>query len=177
MSNDDTFGKKFPAPGQSDPNASSNDKVFGKRFQPPKPICNPESLRSRQTLSGPQIFYATIQNPGPNAQADVFVPLPFPCNSFFIVAVKGGTEASSVFFHLQKIQRLYAVAAIAANGNEGWISLNTNPAAGPQYRTVIRFKEKIMGFFLDIGFEGGAGPITIACVADNDIQVTGGLYT
>lgn len=177
MSNDDVFGKRFPAPGQSDPTASSNDKVFGKRYQAPKPICHPEPLRARQNLSGPQIFYATIQNVGPNAQADVTVALPFPCNSFFINSVKGGTEASSVFFHLAKIQRQYAAAAISALGTEPWISLNTNPAGGPQYRTVIRFREKILQFFLDIGFEGGAGPLTISCVADLDVQVTGGLYT
>lgn len=177
MSNDDIAGKRYGGPSGSNPTQSSNDKVFGKRFQSPKPICDPEPVRSRQSLSGPQIFFQTIQNNGPNAQGDVLVQCPFPCNSFFLSSVKGGTEASSVMFHLTRIGRIYAVAAIAAIGNEPWISLNVNPASGPQYRGVIRFKEKILQFFLDIGFEGGAGPITIACVADEDVQITGGLYT
>jgi hypothetical protein len=177
MSKDDVFGKRYGGPSGSDPTVNSNDKVFGKRYQAPKPICDPEPVRSRQQPSGPQIFFQTIQNAGPNAQADVLIQCPFPCNSFFISSVKGGTETSSVMFHLAKLGKNYIAPAINAVGNEPWISLNINPAAGPIYRTVIRFKETILQFFLDIGFEGGAGPITIACVADDAIQITGGLYT
>lgn len=174
MNTDDIAGKRF---GSTKPTNTSNDQIFGKRYQPPKPECNPEPLRSRQQLSGPQIFYFTFNNTGPNATADLLVNLPFPCNSFFLTSVKGGTEASSVMFHLSKIGRVYAAAAITALGTEPWISLNANPASGPIYRTVIRFKEKINQFFLDVGVEGGAGFITLACVGDNDLQVTGGLYT
>lgn len=137
------------------------------------------TIKSRQYLSGPQIFYAQVQNPGPNGQADVVVNTPFPVNSFFIVSRKGGTEANSVFFHLTKLNKNYTTVNVAstATGLEQWISMNTLPASGPNYLSVIRFKEKMNQFFLDIGFEGGSGPITIACVADDELQVTGGLYT
>jgi hypothetical protein len=177
MSQDDVFGKRYRDPEKDKANKIANDRVFGKRFQTPEAPCSPEPVRSRQTPSGPQIFFTTIQNAGPTAQADVPVLLPFPCNSFFITSVKGGTENSSCFFHLTKLQKTYTLAAIAAQGTEPWISMNALPASGPMYRTVIRFKEKMMQFFLDIGFEGGAGPITIACVGDDAIQITGGLYT
>ncbi len=175
MGNSDNIaGPRF---GSKKITENSNEQIFGKRYQPPKPECNPEPLRSRMQPSGPQIFYFTFNNPGPNAQGDLLVQLPFPCNSFFMTSVKGGTEASSIFFHLTRLGKIYGGAAIAAVGNEPWISLNTLPASGPNYRTVIRFKEKILQYFLDVGFEGGAGQITIANVGDDDLTITGGLYT
>jgi hypothetical protein len=119
----------------------------------------------------------TIQNNGPNAQGDVLLQPSFPFNSIFIVSRKGGTEASSCFFHFAKLNKNYTAAAITQTGFEQWIGMNTNPASGPNYLTVIRFKEKVLTAFVDVGFEGGAGPITFACVADDDVEVTGGLYT
>jgi len=175
MSNDQVFGKRY-GNGVS-PTDPGQDKVFGKRYQNPKPECDPQQLRSRQTLSGPQIFFFTFNNVGPNATGDNLVQLPFPCQSFFISSVKGTTEASSVFFHLAKLLKTYASPTIVATGNEPWITLNTNPATGPNYRTVIRFKEPILQYFLDVGVEGGAGLITIANVNDDAVQITGGLYT
>lgn len=138
-----------------------------------------QNIRSRQYLSGPQIFYAVIQNPGPNAQADVVVNTPFPCNTFFIVSRKGGTENNSLFFHLTKLNKSYTGVNVAtvATGFEQWISMNTLPASGPNYLTIIKFKEKINQFFVDVGTEGGAGPITVACLSDDEISLTGGLYT
>jgi hypothetical protein len=136
-------------------------------------------LRSRTYLSGPEIFYAIIQNPGPNGQADVLVNLPFPCNSFFIVSRKGGTEANSIFFHLTKLNKLYATPNVASTmvGTEQWISLNSLPSTGPNYLTVIRFREKILQFYLDVGVEGGAGPLSVGCLADDEMTISGGLYT
>jgi hypothetical protein len=138
-----------------------------------------QNLKSRDYLSGPLVFYALVQNNGPNGQADVQVNTPNPCNCFFIVSRKGGTEANSIFFHLTKLNKSYTTVNVAttASGFEQWISMNTLPASGTNYLTVIKFKEKINTFFLDIGFEGGAGPITIACVADDELSVNGGLYT
>lgn len=150
-----------------------------KRYQqPPQDPCVPPT-RARQTLSGPQIAYLTFQNNGPNGQADVPLNPPFPCNAFFIASRKGGTEATSIFFHLAKLNKTYAGANVAtvATGFEQWISMTTAPATGPNYLAVIRFREKVLNAFLDFGFEGGAGPFTIACVADQDIEITGGLYT
>lgn len=176
-SNDKIFGPRFRSPANDVATEDTNSRVFGKRYGNPLAPCSPEPVRSRQQPPGPQIFYATFQNPGPNAQADVQLILPFPCNSFFLSAVKGGTEASSIFLHLAPIGRIYSAAAIAALGTEGWISLNTNPSTGPNYRTVVRFDEKVLIVYFDIGVEGGAGPLTVACVADDSIQITGGLYT
>lgn len=176
-SNDKIFGKRFQSPANDVATEDSNAKVFGKRYQAPVSPCSNEPVRSRQQPPGPQIFFQTIQNPGPNAQADLLFTLPFPCNSFFLSAVKGGTEASSIFLHLVPIGRIYTAAAIAALGTEPWISLNTNPSTGPQYRTVVRFNEKILQVYFDVGVEGGAGPLTVACVADDSLQITGGLYT
>ncbi len=150
-----------------------------KRFQtPPVDPCVPP-VRSRQTLSGPQICFIQIANNGPNGQADVPLVPAFPCNSFFIVSRKGGTETTTVFFHLTQLYKSYSTpnVATAATGQEQWISMTSAPATGPNYLTVIRFKEKILKAFLDIGFEGGAGLLTIACVADDDISISGGLYT
>lgn len=179
MSNDDIFGKRFVGPQNSIVTEQDTEKVFGKRFQPPKPVCNPEPVRSRMQPSGPQIFFVTVQSPGPNGQADVLVQLPFPCNSFFIVNRKSGTENTTIFFHLAKLGKSYSTANVAstATGLEQWISMNALPASGPVYLTVIRFKEKILQYFLDIGNEGGPGPITIANVADESMRLTGGLYT
>lgn len=138
--------------------------------------CN--GLKARQYLSGPQIFFAAVAATA-LGQADVVVNVPFPANCFFVVSRKGGTENNSLFFHLTKLNKSYTTANVAtvATGAEQWISMNTLPATGPNYLTVIRFREKINQFFLDIGAEGGAGPITIACVADDELQVNGGLYT
>jgi len=139
--------------------------------------CNP--LRSRQYLSGPLVQFVTVQNNGPNGQGDIQVNLANPCNSFMIVSRKGGTENNSIFFHLTKLNKNYTGVNVAstATGTEQWFSMNTLPATGPNYLSFIRFKETIMTFFLDIGFEGGAGPITIACFADDELSVNGGLYT
>lgn len=150
----------------------------GKPYQAPADAdkeCKPP-VRSRQFLSGPDIAFIPVQG-GVNAVADIPVNLPFPCNAFFVSAVKTGTEASSIMFHLTKIFKNYAAAAITATGTEPWISMTTLPAAGPIYRTVIRFKEPILQFFLDIGAEGGANTqITIAAVRDDSFQLNGGLY-
>jgi hypothetical protein len=93
--------------------------------------------------------------------------------------MKGGSEATSVFFHLNKLNKIYASPNVAssATGFEQWISMSSIPATGPIYRTVIRFREKVLQAFLDIGFEGGATVLTLACIADDDMVVTGGLYT
>lgn len=134
--------------------------------------------KARQYLSGPQVFFAQVAATT-NGQGDVVVKTPFPCNAFMVVSRKGGTENNSIFFHLTPLNKTYTSANVAsvATGFEQWISMNTLPATGPNFLSVIRFKELINQFYLDIGGEGGAGPITIACFTDDAMQVTGGLYT
>ncbi len=139
-------------------------------------VC-PPPIRSRGYVSGPDIVFINLTGGNPNAIGDVLVYLPMPCNSFFVSSVQAGREASSLMFHLTTIGRNYTTPAIAALGTEPWISLTTLPAAGPIYRTVIRFKEPILQFYVDIGAEGGVNTkFTLACVRDDNLLITGGLY-
>jgi hypothetical protein len=144
--------------------------------------CNVPSIQSRPYLSGPQIAFMHISSRGVGgASADVLVSLPFPCNSFFLVAEgSGGTPAgaNTVFFHLKALNKNYVGNSITETGFEDWIAMTAAQLSGVNYRTFIRFKEKINQFYLDIGQEGGAKTdLVIACCADDAIVVSGGMWT
>jgi hypothetical protein len=139
------------------------------------------TIRSRQSLSGPQIFFLLADFVGLIGGSiwDVPITLPFPCNTFFIASIRSGDEANSVAMYFQPLNRPRGSAFTSLNGTEQIFYLNTtNIVTGPFYRSVIKFKESVTQFFLAIGTEnGGASRYTIGCTNDKELKLTGGIYT
>jgi hypothetical protein len=142
-------------------------------------VC-PPALRARNYVSGPQIFF--LHNKFPTvggAQFDVQFNLPYPCNSFFLVSTSQPTD--TLFLSLKPTGRNNpggVLAAIVPLGTEEWFQMTAVPASGPNYFGMFRFKEPIQTIFLSAGTESGnASTITLACVADDALIVTGGVYT
>jgi hypothetical protein len=137
-------------------------------------------IRSRQSLSGPQIFFLTFdftQAIGGNIW-DVPFALPFPCNTFFISSVKGGDEINSLILYFKALGYPLNFPFTTLKGNEQIYYLNSVLTTGPVYRTVLRFKDPVLNFFLAIGTENGhASRYTIGCTNDDELELTGGIYT
>ena len=155
---------------------------------PDKPYISPQQiqdcikvLRSRQTVSGPDILFINFnffQLIG-GSLSDIPVHIPIPCTTFFLASVKSGNENDSIIFHTKPSNLLRAKINLGPTptGFVPFIAMTSNQAGGSTYRTVIRFKKPIQDFLLDIGTEVGQGPtFTICCVADDAMRLNGGIY-
>lgn len=137
----------------------------------------PPPIRSRQYLSGPQINFLPVVGSGPSqSQFDLRFQLAVPCNVFFIVS--DAVQLSSKFLSLLPTNKTNAAGAIVINGTEQWFALNALQSGGPNYWTVLKFKEKTNLIYLSIGGEvASTNRFMLACMQDDELFVSGGMYT
>ena len=152
-----------------------------KRYEAPDPNACTPNLRARMQTSGPQIYWAHVHKTAlGGAKADILVPLGFPCNAFALVNALNALGQNSIFFHLRPLNKTYTGNGTNAIGTEEWIPLTNFPSGSTQpLWGILRFREKITQFYLDIGQEAGGGDfdITIACFNDDTVMFVGGQFT
>lgn len=139
----------------------------------------PPKIRSKPYVSGPNVFFLHIvgQVVG-GAQFDLPFKLPFPCNTFFMASTAQVTN--SLFLSLMPTRRNNQTGsgAITMLGSEEWFPMNAVPLAGTNYWAMLRFSDPTQQIYISMGTESGAPNIvTIACVADDALQMSGGIWT
>jgi hypothetical protein len=141
--------------------------------------CAPPA-RSRPYVSGPSWFNLFINN-FPHVggfQYDLLQQIPILANCFFLL---GGTLLTNTFFfHLSPTGLPNpGSGGPVIGGNENWVALTTSPySSGPLYFTKIKLGSPVNRFYLSLGTEAGAGSkFTLACVAGDDIDISGGQWT
>lgn len=140
------------------------------------PYCIP--LRSRQVISGPKIAYAsfTLFPFIGGFFADIPVQCPFPINVVFLASVKTGDEADTLFISLAPTGKPRG-STPPVSGTEQIFYLTSNVATGPTYRTVVRFEQPVLNFFVSAGSENGHLPnFTLGLVEDDALQLSGGIF-
>jgi hypothetical protein len=103
-------------------------------------------------------FIQTL-NPGQaTAIADQLIQLPFPARYIRVVACNTTATQNTAFLHLAKLGKVYSGVGILMNGGETWIPLGNTPG-GVQNKVgfTIKLCKPISQFYLDLGFEAGAG--------------------
>lgn len=139
--------------------------------------CQP---RSRTYLSGPEIFWLIVDKVGVVGGSfwDIPFQLPFPCNTFFIGAIKTGDEANSIMmsFILQNKPRGFSFSNLT--GTEQLFPMtSSNLAIGPHLYSVLTFKEPSQLVYFNIGSENGnLSRYSIGCVGSTGFKIKGGLY-
>jgi hypothetical protein len=99
-----------------------------------------------------------------------------PCNTFFLVSQNHNT--STLFLATKPVGRFGngVLASITPNGTEEWYPMTASSfgVTGPNYLTVLRFKDSINQLYMALGAEGGATNWTLACLQDDIASVNGG---
>jgi hypothetical protein len=143
-------------------------------INPSNDPCN-NTLRSRQYLSGPQIFWLHITGSA-IATFDNLFYLGQPCNTFFISSLN--KNASTIFLATKLVGRTNpsAIVSITPIGTEEWFPMSAASmgVTGPNFLTVLRFKETVNQLYMALGAEGGVSTWTIACLQDDEVSVSGG---
>lgn len=146
----------------------------------------PEPIKSRQYPSPDDIYYLTFRNVGHigGFQFDLYFQLPILANAFFLVNDTVPTNTKYIHFKPMNRGNPSGSAGYTPDGSEQWFAMNAlsfsigGPVGGPNYNTFIRFKNPVNYLYLSTGTEsGGGGNITIACVANDALIVSGGAWT
>lgn len=142
--------------------------------------CQTPSVRSRQYLSGPQIFWLVLSKQGVIGGSfwDILVQLPFPCTTFFIGSVVAGDEANSLWMSFIPLNKPRGTPFTSMTGQEQVFPLIGNQLViGPHYYSVLRFKQPSNLVYFHMGSENGhLSRYSIGCLVDRDLQISGGLY-
>jgi hypothetical protein len=143
-------------------------------------------LRSRQASFGDEIAYATFINVGHigGFQFNILQQIPIYANTFFLINDTVPTNSKYISTKPVPFSNPSGSAGYTLVGSEQWFPLNVlsfsigGPLGGPNYQSVIRFKIPINQFYFHTGTEsGGGGNTTIACVANDFMDVHGGPWT
>jgi hypothetical protein len=140
------------------------------------------SLRSRQYLGGPVVFWLTIDLIGVLGGNfwDIQENLPFPCNCFFVGSVHSGDEANSLYFSFIPTNKPRGFSFGAFNGNEQIFQLvGSQVMGGPHYYGVFRFKDPVQLLYFHMGRENGTfSRYSVGCFAGGSdaVDIRGGLY-